>query len=340
MIKDRFLQILFIPLLGMFIPYISGIVRYKSYSLSSLLLINLYFVFVSFCIWRGCSWLHMQIRRKSPIDLNPFKKIGAICISSILYSGIASGIFCFLWMKYSSDKFHWNSLLRFIVFSIMAALLFALMYEVIFLSKERERDNRIVDQLDNELNRIEMRALRNELDPHFIFNSLNTLSYLIGKDDDKAQQFNNKLAHVYKYFLVNKDKELIPLDTEMDFVENYTFLLQIRFDNTMQLDIDIKKEILNSTSIIPGSVQLLIENAIKHTQFTSADPLRIYISTEKNYLKVENTFRQKTVNNSTRIGLKNLNAQYMLVLNKSIIIEKNEKKFLVKLPLHKNAITV
>jgi hypothetical protein len=173
MIKDKFLQLLFIPLLGVVIPYISGVITYELYSFRELVLVFLYFVFVSFCIWQGCHWLHLKLRRSYAIDLNPFKKVGLIGIYSTIYAGAIAGILGLLWMKFSKEGFRGAPFLRFIVFSVMAALLFKLIYEVIYLSKERERDNLIVDQLDNELNRVEMKALRNELDPHFIFNSLN-----------------------------------------------------------------------------------------------------------------------------------------------------------------------
>lgn len=339
MIKDRILKLLFIPFLGMFIPYISGIITYEKYSFNSLVFVFTYFVFVSFCIWQGCHILHIKLRRLYALNLNPFNKIGAICISSSICAGIVSGILGFVWMKFSLEVFLWIPFFRFILFSVMAAVLFKLIYEVIYLSKERERDNIIVDQLDNELNRVEMMALRNELDPHFIFNSLNTLSYLIGKDDIKAALFNSRLAEVYKYFLMNKDKELITLDKEMEFIENYMFLLQIRYDNKMELNIDLNGETIQNILVIPCSVQLLIENAIKHTQFSNNDPLRIFISMDRYYLNIENAFKKGNSKScSTKIGLKNLNAQYQLVLKKSIIVERMEKKFIVKLPLFKNAL--
>ncbi|MEO5783605.1 MAG: histidine kinase [Ginsengibacter sp.] len=333
------MKIVFIPLLGFFIPYISGIISYEKYSFNTLIFVFCYFVFVSFCIWQGCHVIHIKLRRFYAINLNPFNKIAAIGISSSIYAGIVACILCLLWMKFSLDKFQWLPLLRFIFFSAMAAVLFKLIYEVIYLSKERERDNIIVDQLDNELNRVEMIALRNELDPHFIFNSLNTLSYLIGKDDLKAQKFNSKLAEVYKYFLINKDKELITLDKEMEFIDNYMFLLQIRYDNKMELNVDLNGKDIHNILVIPCSVQLLIENAIKHTQFTNNDPLRIYISMDKFYLSIENAFKKgNSKHSSTKIGLKNLNAQYQLVLKKSIIVERLDKRFVVRLPLFKNAL--
>lgn len=339
MIKDKILKLLFIPFLGVVIPYISGIISYEKYSFNVLFFVVAYFILVSFCIWQSCHVIHIKLRRLYALSLNPFNKIAAICISSSVCASIVAFILGLLWMKFSLEKFQLMPLFRFTIFSVMAAVLFKLIYEVIYLSKERERDNIIVDQLDNELNRVEMMALRNELDPHFIFNSLNTLSYLIGKDNVKAQSFNCKLAEVYKYFLINKDKELITLDKEMEFIENYMFLLQIRYDNKMELSIDLNGEPIHNVLVIPCSVQLLIENAIKHTQFTNSDPLKIFISMDKYYLNIENAFKKGNSKNcSTKIGLKNLNAQYQLVLKKSIIVERMEKKFVVKLPLFKNAL--
>jgi len=341
MVKDRILKLLFIPILGLIIPYISGMITYERYSSNALIIVFAYFIFVSYCIWQGCHVLHIKLRRLYALNLNPFNKIAAICISSSLCAGIIACVLGLLWMKFSYDKFQWFPLFRFILFSVMAAVLFKLVYEIIYLTKERERDNIIVDQLDNELNRIEVLALRNELDPHFIFNSLNALSYLIGKNDVKAQLFNNKLAQVYKYFLINKDKELISLEKEITFIEDYIFLLQIRYDNKLELHINVNPEAITDILVIPCSVQLLIENAIKHTQFTHTDPLQITISMDKYYLTVENAFKKKSANNSsTKIGLKNLNAQYRLILKKSIIVERMEKRFVVKLPLFKNALAV
>jgi len=111
----------------------------------------------------------------------------------------------------------------------MAVTVFTLVYEILFLSKERELDTKIVDELDKERVQAELDVLHNELDPHFIFNSLNTLNHLILTSPEAAHSFNSRLAQVYKYVLMNKSKELVSLFKELEFIESYFFLLQVRY---------------------------------------------------------------------------------------------------------------
>lgn len=220
---------------------------------------------------------------------------------------------------------------------MLAVVVFTLVYEILFLSKERELDTKIVDQLDWERSRTEMTVLKNELEPHFIFNSLNTLSHLILSDPQTAHLFNSRLARVYKYFLINKDRELISLRDELEFIENYFFLLQIRHDNKLNLKTELHGDSEGTIMILPCALQILVENAIKHNQFTDADPLHITIVLNGQYIKISNNSRPKPyLVNSTRIGLRNLSSRYKLVCNKDIIVERTNEDFIVKLPLIKN----
>src|SRR5205085_6620812 len=128
------------------------------------------------------------------------------------------GLASFAWIKMSREVFSWLPLYKFVAVCIAAVIIFTLIYEILFLNKEREIDTKIVDQLDRERSQAELQALTNEMDPHFIFNSLNTLNHLIVNQPKQAHLFNNKLAQVYKYFLLNKTRELIPLKDEMEFI--------------------------------------------------------------------------------------------------------------------------
>ncbi|MBS1742793.1 MAG: histidine kinase [Bacteroidetes bacterium] len=265
-----------------------------------------------------------------------FSKLLSITTISGIYGVAISGILCLLWMRVSKEIFNWTSINKFILSSLLAVIVFTLVYEILYLSKEREIDNKIVDQLDQELNHAEMTALRNELDPHFIFNSLNALSHLIVQDQEKAILFNRKLADVYRYFLINKNKELITLFDEIEFINNYFFLLQIRHDNKLHLHINITKENLFAISIIPCALQILVENAIKHNQFTSDNPLDIFIFIENKHIVVQNSIQPRaSPAESTMIGLRNLNAQYRISTNQQIIYENSDKRFTVRLPVIK-----
>ena len=144
-------------------------------------------------------------------------------------------------VSYFKRIFTWDKFFAFIAFTIMAVLIFTLVYEILFLSKERELDTKIVEELDRERMEAELDVLNNELDPHFIFNSLNTLNHLIITNPDTAYVFNSRLAQVYKYVLMNKNKELVSLFKELEFIESYFFLLQVRHENKLMFELDAKE---------------------------------------------------------------------------------------------------
>ena len=333
MIKDLLLKIIFIPILGIGLPLISGIVTYNRYSIFQLIAANLFFILTSFTIWKGCNWIHIKLRPLYRPISNPFSKIAAVCFVSALYGACTGGLSSLVWFKISREPFSWKDFYIFIAACIAAVIVFTLIYEILFLSKERELDTKIVDQLDKELSQAELQVLNNEMDPHFLFNSLNTLNHLILNEPKQAHLFNNHLAQVYKYFLINKNKELIPLKDELEFIESYFFLLQIRHDNKLQLQTMLGGK--SATVMIPPcSLQVLVENAIKHNEFSNTNPLLIKISLNDHYLQVSNNINPKLYAvNSTGIGLKNLSSRYKLLFRKDISIATPRDSFIVKLPL-------
>jgi hypothetical protein len=332
MIKDLVLKIIFIPLLGICLPLVSGIISYPHYSFIELLGANFFFILTSSSIWIGCNWIHMRLRPLYRPLSNPFSKIATVCFVSVLYGVCTGGLSAMIWLHISKEVFTWMGVLRFVAACVAAILIFTLIYEILFLTKERVIDTQMVDQLDKERSQAELQALSNEMDPHFIFNSLNTLNHLIVNQPAQAHLFNNRLAQVYKYFLLNKNRELIPLKEELDFIESYFYLLQIRHDNKLQLRKDLNEN-SGSVMIPPCSLQILVENAIKHNEFTDDRPLKIHIYMNEHYLKVSNNIKPKPYAvNSTGIGLRNLSARYKILFRKDITIETNRENFIVKLP--------
>jgi hypothetical protein len=333
MIKDLLLKIIFIPALGIGLPLVSGIIDYSRYSLFELIAANLFFILTSFFIWKGCNWIHIKLRPLYRPISNPFSKIAAVCLVSALYGACTGGLSSLIWLKMSRESFSWMGVYKFIAACIAAVIIFTLVYEILFLSKERELDTKIVDQLDKELSQAELQVLTNEMDPHFIFNSLNTLNHLILNQPKQAHLFNNKLAQVYKYFLINKNKELISLEDELEFIEDYFYLLQIRHDNKLQLQTTVDEK-SGKVMIPPCSIQVLVENAIKHNEFTDANPLLIKVTVNEHYLQVSNNMKPKLYAvNSTGIGLKNLSSRYKILFRKDITISTSHENFIVKLPL-------
>jgi two-component system, LytTR family, sensor kinase len=175
-------------------------------------------------------------------------------------------------------------------------------------------------------------TLKSQVNPHFLFNSLNTLSELIYSDVKHADNFLQQLSEVYRYILENEEKDLIPLENEIHFVQQFFNLQKERDNGKILLSINI--EDTNKLKVIPVSLQLMVENALKHNLYSHATPLKIDISYNDGYVIVENNIQRKNVlGNSTKKGLSNLSERVKLILGKELIISEVDNKFIVKLPV-------
>jgi len=176
-------------------------------------------------------------------------------------------------------------------------------------------------------------SLKNQIDPHFLFNSLNVLTSLIGENPKQAERFTTKLSKVYRYVLEQKNKELIPLSEELKFASAYMELLQMRFEEGIQFEIPTETS-NDELRIVPLSLQLLLENAVKHNVVSSNKPLILRIFEENGSLIIENNVNPKeAIGKSTKIGLKNITDRYRLLTKRSVSIVNDKKTFKVSLPL-------
>ncbi len=176
-------------------------------------------------------------------------------------------------------------------------------------------------------------SLKNQLDPHFLFNSLNVLTSLIGENPNQAEKFTTKLSKVYRYVLEQRNKDLVPITEELNFAKTYMQLLGMRFEDAVKFTIpDFVSN--KDLKIVPLSLQLLLENAVKHNVVSSSKPLEISIYEEDNYLIIENNINPKeAIGKSTKVGLQNIADRYGLITQKGVKIENNNKNFKVSLPL-------
>jgi sensor histidine kinase YesM len=176
-------------------------------------------------------------------------------------------------------------------------------------------------------------SLKNQLDPHFLFNSLNVLTSLIGENPAQAERFTTKLSKVYRYVLEQRNKDLVPIDEELKFAKTYMQLLEMRFEDAVKFNIPDTIS-TNELKIVPLSLQLLLENAVKHNVVSSSKPLTISIYEEDSYLIIENNINPKeAIGKSTKVGLQNIADRYGLITQKGVKIENNNKIFKVSLPL-------
>lgn len=176
-------------------------------------------------------------------------------------------------------------------------------------------------------------ALKNQLDPHFLFNSLNVLTSLIEEDPDQAQKFTTSLSKVYRYVLEQKNKDLVTVDEELNFAKTYVRLLKMRFEDSIVFEIPEKCS-QPEAKIVPLSLQLLLENAVKHNVVTASKPLHIKVFEEGGMLVVSNNLQEKqVVKKSSGVGLQNIRQRYGILTDKEVSIEKTATEFSVALPM-------
>jgi LytS/YehU family sensor histidine kinase len=212
------------------------------------------------------------------------------------------------------------------------ALLVLLSSQLIHISNKQQQMALENERLQSEYMKTRFLALKNQVDPHFLFNSLNTLSSLIKTDADKAQEYVHQLSYVFRYTLQNK--EIIMLEEELKFTLAYCHLMKIRYGESLQFVQNIDEK-YHTYSIVPLSLQTLVENAIKHNVISNRQPFTITISTsEKETVTVSNPIQpKKDEERGENIGLSNLSERYRLLWKKEIIIRNTGNLFEVEIPL-------
>ena len=220
-----------------------------------------------------------------------------------------------------------------IIIAIVLNLFLTTFYEGIRLFNKWKYSLIESERLEKENIASKFEALKNQVNPHFLFNSLNTLSSLLYSDIAKAEVFIDEFASIYRYVLDNQDKFVVSLKEEVEFIKSFIYLLKIRFGDGLNIQIQIDGDKLKY-NLPTLSLQLLLENAIKHNVVTKEEPLGVMIYTENNHVIVKNSIQPREENTeSTGIGLKNLKQRYDLMSNlkPGFIIENDH--YIAKLPL-------
>lgn len=269
---------------------------------------------------------------------NPWQKSvsNRLSVGILVHFSIAF-LFVFA-LLFGYEKWISNTIFNKSLYIKLAILLFiiVLIYEIIYFALYSYYSYATVqiETVKQERKQIELQlnALKSQLSPHFLFNGLNTVSSLVFKDENKAENFIRKLAKMYDYTLKSYDTKLISVAKELEFVNSYLYLVKTRFDKKIDCTIEIADELLN-TKIPPLTLQMLVENAVKHNVLTDENPLTISISSDEKQFIIHNNITQKPKKvTSFNIGLKNINERYLLLAQKGITTT-NGKDFTVKLPI-------
>lgn len=221
-----------------------------------------------------------------------------------------------------------NALIFAVVNIIMVIILEGWLFSI-----ESKKAKQTANDLRKELSQIKFEVLKSQINPHFMFNSLNVLSGLISKDTGKAQQFIDEFSHIYRYVLETIEQPVSTLEKELDFMRSYLFLQQIRYGNDLSYSIDIKAHLLKLV-LPPLSLQVVLENAIKHNIINESKPLKIEMFSKNNHLVVKNNIQPKiSMSKSTGLGLKNLTKRYSMISAAKPVFSIDTNHYIAKLPL-------
>ena len=285
-------------------------------------------------LWLVIRALYLKLVEKNPGIKNVKKRFLIIPLYLVPYALISIG-----YQLTVQPYFDWNYA-EYPQPSAMVQLLTGMLlffvdigcYEALHLFVEIKDVKLKEEQLKKESITTQLMGLKAQLSPHFLFNSLNTLAFLIDEDPNKSKEFVKSLSNVYQKISEISDKPLITLTDELDYIKDYVELLKKRHGDNLYisfnlLDSDVDKK------IVPLSLQVGIENAVKHNIISKNHPLKINVFSNDGYVEIKNNLQRKTQDNLTGYGLKNIKNRYALLTEKRVVINQNSNQFTIKLPL-------
>jgi sensor histidine kinase YesM len=293
-LDDIGIRVLLIPVFGIAIPLMVRLVPHEQFSNWQIKLSYLYTIMIAFVIYEGSRILHFTLRTYFDWMQNPVKKVLVLLLTFPFYCVPVSVILLVYWYKlFLNGHTDWGVIKTAVIIITCAVYFTVNVYETFFTVRDMAAEKISKEQLERAKAESELEALKNQIDPHFIFNSLNTLSHLIEENPGNAKLFNDNLAEVYRYILQNKSRNLVLLREEIDFLKQYFLLLKMRFENAVNLEIQLNENFFELYLIPPISLQLLAENAFKHNEFSKAHPITIKLSLVGDELMVHNRISKK-----------------------------------------------
>ncbi len=289
---------------------------------------------VGWTIWKGNQILGYYLDKFFPWKDKPARTLTIHLSASVIYTSLDIVIVNYLIYSYVFNYNMFDDLRRFFYFASIqfgiAMLITTIFYVIQFFKFWRESAIN-EERLKKEALSMQYETLKSYVNPHFLFNSLSVLSSLVEKDTAKSQEFIRQLSDIYRYVLEQKDKELVPLNTELEFIKSYINLFRIRHGDNLIVDLKVDD---TSGNIVPLSLQILLENAFKHNIISADEPLLVRIFREGNYLVVQNKLQtRKTINQNGGIGLDTLIKQYDFLTRQPVVIEREKDVFTVKIPI-------
>lgn len=291
-------------------------------------------LFITTIMWLGNAEIVDYFHLKMPLLEDTMKRTLLIAASCLGYTTLGY-VLTKLLIDHLLPNPHntWQTFWFDFKITIIFTTLLVVISETVYFFEQWKQTHLDAERLKKENTQAQLDSLRNQINPHFLFNSLNTLISIIPDCPDTAIDFTQKLSNVYRYLLSVREKELVELQTELDFIQSYIFLLKVRFEQNLRFEIDVPEEV-KTRLLPPVSLQLLIENAIKHNVVSREKPLSIQIHIENNFLVLKNNLQAKLEKEaSTGIGLENIRKRYQILSTKQMEVIHSSTHFTIALPL-------
>lgn len=337
--RDGLLMFLLIPVLAFMIPLVFfGLHLFREPLLNQRVYITT--LIITTIIWVGNRFIMIWSRTRYPLFEENRIRLRFQTIVMVLYTFLATNLMGYMLKGYCDFQngtypgrtlgdilFNSNSASFFCTLTVVA------IYESIYFMQQLKLSVEEKELLKRESLMAQLNALKTQVNPHFLFNNLNTLCSIIPENPDQAVAFVQQLSKVYRHILEVKDEKSIPLKDEMAVLEAYAFLLKTRFGDNLEIDMRVGPKQMDDL-IVPLSLQLLMENAIKHNIVSQDRPLKIIVKIVDGRLVVSNNLQKKNqIIESTGIGLTNIRNRYKLLTDKLILVTETVSDFTVSIPL-------
>jgi hypothetical protein len=336
-IDDRWARAIGIPGFGLIIPRVTGLLAGLGPTQIGWWIGTLWFFGIALAIWHGNRWLLFEQRRHFGWFDHPVRKLSMLLAAIVLFTTPLTVGTLLAWYGWRGLAPEWDAIRTVVLINVICVVFVTHAYETVFLIKEREGDLLRVARLDRARAEAELAAFLAQVDPHFVFNSLNTLGHLIETDRERAATFNQDLAGVYRYLLRQRGRSLVPLREELSFCRAYVELMKIRHGSALRCELPEVGPALEHARLPPTALQLLIENAIKHNEVGEHAPLDIVIELDASpadpAVVVRNLRRpRKSLRESAGVGQRNLDERSKLAIGRGLEVEQSGE-FRVRVPL-------
>lgn len=330
-LDDRWLMAVGIPGFGLTIPFAVGLYGPLGPGDPRAWVGAVGFVVLAAAIWWGNRWLLFEQRRHWDWFRHPWRRLVVLVAGVVLYTAPLSAAWIVGWFRFADLPVDADAVRTVALMNTICVLVVSHLYETLFLLRERIDDATRMERADRARVQAELDALRQQVDPHFLFNALNTLAWLVESRPAEAAAFTTRLAEVYRYVLDHRHHDLVPLREELAFLEAYAHLLRLRFGAGFDLEVAVPDD---AVAIPPVSLQVLVENAVKHNAFGDGRPLGLTVRLEGDEVVVRNRVRPRRGDlPSAGVGLRNLRERVLVGTGRPLGVQGDAEAFEVRVPV-------